>query len=1090
MMRFRVLGPLQVWDGAAWSAVPAARLRSLLAVLLIEAGRVVSVDRLGDQLWGERPPARAAATVQVYVGRLRRRLGGGPPGPLVTHDSGYELVAEHGDIDATVFEELVASGREAKAAGRLTEAVGSFSEALRLWRGPALADVAACPLVVTEAGRWEQVRLGALEDRLDIELRLGRHTEVVNELQRLVKEHPLREQLHAYYLMALHRCGRREEAIAAYQNARRVIVDELGLEPGPQLRGVQQAILAGDPEPVVDLAVHSEPVTQLVPAQLPLVAAGFTGRGSQIARLDELLGAVEAVVISTVAGTAGVGKTALAVYWAHRVAGRFPDGQLYVNLRGYAAGPALSPMDALARFLPALGVSTEQIPTELETAAALYRSQLAGKRMLVLLDNARHPDQVRPLLPAGPGALVLVTSRNRLRGLVARDGAVGIDLDVLTVEEACQLLGRLLGPDRVAAEPEATVRLARLCGYLPLALRIAAANLAVYPRTRLADFADRLAGGDRLAALEVDDDPQAGVRAALDHSYAALPADARRLFRLLGLIPGPDFTSETVAALAGLPGPATGRLLEQLATSYLVETDEPGRYRLHDLLRIYAADRTTAEDSEPDRSAALGRLYDHHLGRVDAAARLLYPEMLRLPVPAEIATKTGFPDQTQALAWLDRERPNLVAAVRHAADSGHHRAAWRLADAMRGYLYHGSHAVDWPVVARAGLAGALADRDPRAQAAAHLNLALLHGTLGRYRLAIDHFTKAERLGHTAGWREGQSAALANLATICRRLGQLPEAVEHLEAALAITRELGRTDGEATMLSNLGVVWMMRGRLDQAIEYNTQAVRLHRQTRSRSGEATTLLTLGELHYLAGRLDSAQTMLSEALAVHQATGHRTLEGYTLAALAVVHHTAGRYRQAHELAQAGLATAEQTEDARAECQTLVYWVAAHRDLHHRRRVVAAARRAVSLARASQAPDLEAEALVCLADTLRRAGHPRLAAGTASTAMAVARRVGYRLSEGEALTVLAGSYLDSGQVELAADHAEQAITVNTETGRRLCQARAHQVAGAAKDRLGELGAPDTHRQQARAILTDIGVPLTEPGLTYFDGQDSYGSG
>jgi DNA-binding SARP family transcriptional activator/tetratricopeptide (TPR) repeat protein len=1073
-MRFRVLGPLQVRYGNGWAQVDAPKLRVLLAVLLIEAGRVVSVDRLVEELWGQRPPKRATATVRVFVGRLRQLLQPDARDLLVTRDAGYMLVREAAMHDAAEFEDLVGSARATLTAGRVEQAVEGFTEALALWQGPALADVPASSVVTAWTTWWEQFRLGVLEDKLGAELTLGRHGEVVDQLHRLVTEQPMRERLRAHYILALYRCGRRSEALAAYRDARRTLVDELGLEPGPGLRGLERAILTDDQQPpTAPAALAAAAPGPVAPAQLPAAVPDFTGRASQVEQLDALLGAVEAVVISTVAGAAGVGKTALAVYWAHRVAEWFPDGQLYVNLRGYAADPALSPMDVLARFLPALGVAPEQVPSEQDAAVGLYRSLLADRRMLVLLDNAHHPDQVRPLLPANPGCLVLVTSRDRLRGLVARDGAVGIDLDVLTPAEAGQLLARLLGPQRVAAEPDATARLARLCGYLPLAVRIAAANLAAHPQTLLADFTDQLADGDRLAALEVSGDPHAGVRVAFDHSYTALSADAGRLFRLLGLVPGPDFTPAAAAALADLPGPVTSRLLDQLTNSHLIEAHEPGRYRLHDLLRLYAADRAAAEDSQPERAAALNRLHDHYLGRVDAAARLLYPQVLRLPMPFGEVTGTGFAGHAEALAWLDLERPNLVAAVRHAADSGDHEAAWRLADALRGYLYLGVHMVDWQVVAQAGLRAADADRQLRAQAAAHLNLASLHATLERYQLAVDHNTTAARLSRAAGWRECESAALGQLATIYLRLGEVAQAVEHLAAALAIDQQVGWKAGQAAKLANLSIMWMLRGRLDLAIDHATQSLALHRQTQSRGGEGNSLTLLGDLHHLAGRLDHAQRTLTEALALHRDTGYRASESFTLGTLAAVHHTAGRYRQAHELAETALATAQQVRDPRSQVQALIYWVEAHRDLRQHRRAVAAARRAVLLAR-DQAPDVQTQAMICLAETLRHAGHPGLAAGAAGSALATAQRAGYRLREGEALTVLAACHLDSHQPGPALDHAEQAIAVNSQTGRRLYQAHAHLVAGAARQRLGDPTAADAHQRHARTILAemDTGTP------------------
>jgi DNA-binding SARP family transcriptional activator len=508
----------------------------LAAILLLEAGRTVPVEWLADELWGERPPPSAAATVQGYVMRLRRLLGDGP------------------------------GGRPATAAAEL-------SQGLALWRGPALADVPASPAVTAEAERLGQLRLAALEDWLGVQLELGRHADMVDEAQRLVAEHPLRERLWARLMLAQYRCGRRTEALAAYQRARRVLVDELGLEPGPELRELQRAVLDGQSEL---LAAHRGAAvvtaqTQMVPAQLPAEATAFSGRQAALEQLDSHLpdqGERRPPAMVVIAGTAGVGKTALAVHWAHRIRDLFPDGQLYLDLRGWAAGPPLRPIGALAGFLLALGVPAAEVPDQVEQAAALYRSLLAGKRMPVVLDNTHSPGQVRPLLPASPGCMVVLTSRDQLRGLIARDGAVRFDLDVLTPRDARTLLTRLLGAKRVDAEPKAAAELARLCGYLPLALRIAAANLSGRQHTTVADRVAELASGDRLRALEAGED-----------------ADAA--------------------------------LLDRLASAHLASERAPNRYVLDDLLRRYAADRANAEDSPADREAAIGRLLDHYLDSVD-----------------------------------------------------------------------------------------------------------------------------------------------------------------------------------------------------------------------------------------------------------------------------------------------------------------------------------------------------------------------------------------------------------------------------------------------------------------------------------------
>jgi DNA-binding SARP family transcriptional activator len=599
-LRFRILGPLRVRHGEGWSAVRAAQQRVVMAVLLIEAGRVVGSDRLIHELWADEPPRAALVTVQGYVRRLRRLLGHGRSGPLLTRGRGYELVVNDGDVDAAVFDGLVDHGLGRRAGGMPDRAAVELSQALALWRGAALADVPAGPTVMAEAARLEQRRLTAVEERLDALLDLGRHTDAATELRELVARAPLRERLHVLRMRSLHRCGRPADALAAYDQARHVLVTELGLEPGAELRRLREHILVKERKPSTG------------PAQLPAGVGRFTGREADLARLSTLAHRGGPMVICTIAGPAGVGKTALAVHWAHRARPEFPDGQLYVDLRGYGPDRPLRAVDALAHFLTALGVPAATVPRDVEAAAGLYRTLLSGKRVLVLIDNAGDPGQVRPLLPGSRDCLVLVTSRDQLRGLAARDGAVRLDLDPLGQDEAIRLLTRLIGPDRGRATPELVAELAGLCGRLPLALRIVAANLAARPHRPLADLAAELAAGDRLSALAVTGDPKSAVRVAFDHSYVLLPAALRRLFRLLGLAPGADITVPAAAALAGIAPAEAADLLDALAAANLVKRRPPDRYAMHDLIRRYAAELAGEPDLEADGRAALARLREHY----------------------------------------------------------------------------------------------------------------------------------------------------------------------------------------------------------------------------------------------------------------------------------------------------------------------------------------------------------------------------------------------------------------------------------------------------------------------------------------------
>src|SRR5882757_8979499 len=552
-MRFAVLGPLEVSADGRGIALGGPQQRALLAVLLLNAGTVVSADRLVECLWGQRTPAAARSLLQGCVSALRRALqSGAAPGrqPLVTRSPGYCLELQPGELDLDQFEELVTTANQLAADGSRTaweQAAGLLGQALALWRGPVLDGVAldACQ---ADMARLEERRLTVLQQRVDAELRAGHRGDLVGELESLVQTHPLRERFWAQLMIALRGADRQGDALAAYQRVRGILVDQLGVEPGAALQRLHSQILAGvDPDEVqrpdsgatAESAEKSPP--RPVPAQLPPAVAAFTGRDEHLKDLDVLLsGDGSVAALAVISGAAGVGKTALVVHWAHRVRGHFGDGQLYVNLRGHASTPPMRPIEALARFLQALGIPAENVPVDLDQAAGLCRSLLSDKRMLVVLDNAHSAGQVRPLLPGSAGCVVLVTSRSRLAGMVARDGARPLTLDVLDHHEALTLLARVLGDERVQLEADQSEQLVERCGRLPLALRIAAANLLCQPDRRIADQVAAMVDAERLNALQIDDDEESAVRAAFALSYDALAEPSRLLFRRLGLAPGQD----------------------------------------------------------------------------------------------------------------------------------------------------------------------------------------------------------------------------------------------------------------------------------------------------------------------------------------------------------------------------------------------------------------------------------------------------------------------------------------------------------------------------------------------------------------------
>jgi tetratricopeptide (TPR) repeat protein/transcriptional regulator with XRE-family HTH domain len=839
------------------------------------------------------------------------------------------------------------------------------------------------------------------------------------------------------------------------------------------------------------------PPSALTPYQLPPDVTDFTGRGRQLQQLECMLAGGDhhgqpttAVVIGAIAGTAGVGKTALAVHWAHQIADRFPDGQLYIDLRGYATTPPLTPAQALATLLRGLGIPPDQIPMDTTQAAGLYRSLLADKQALVVLDNVGSVGQVRPLLPGSPGCLVIVTSRDRLSGLVARDGARRLILDVLTAEEAHALLAQFLGRDRAQAEPQAAIELARVCAYLPLALRIAAANLADHPYLGLAGYVDQLTSGDRLAVLQVPGDTDSAVKATFDLSYQAIPADAQRLFRLLGLVPGPDFTPAAAAALTGADTAAAQRLLDGLAAAHLIGQPAPGRYAFHDLLRLYAREQCRAEDSRPERQAAVGRLLTWYLRTADSAARLLFPHMLRLSVPrAEVAVPpAGFDDPPGALAWLEAERANLVAAVQHAATAGPPAMVWLLASCLRGYFWLRRHLVDWLTVAEAALVAAVHGGDLQAQAASQLNRGDLDQLMGRNAQALDRYAAALALAQDADWLDGQAVALGHLGILNWLLGQLRRAAECCDQALALSRQTGRLGSQGANLCNLGKVDQDQGRLQQAADHLGQALALFRRLGSRDGEAVCVANLGMVAHHLGRLDDALNDLTRALTVLREIGNRYGEADTLNALAAVHCDAGRHTEALKLCQAAATVAADIVDQRTQAQALNIAGRVRLRQGHPQEAMNHHWEALELARQTGARTSEIGALLGLAEAHRCTGHPAEAAREAGQALTLARESSHRVLEAHLHTTLAAAYLDLERLDQAAQHAQQALDLHRQSGHRLGQVHALVNLGEVQQRRSGTEAAQPYWQEALRLATDIGSPEANQlhTLVHDGGQDA----
>ncbi len=674
-MEFGVLGPVLVRGGPDAEGLTRPMPRALLALLLCRPNEPVSVDQLVDELWHGRPPSSARRSLQVHAHRLRTALGADR---LSFRHGGYVLQVEPGELDGQRFESLVADGIVAIDAGDIAAGAGSLRHALSLWRGEPFTGVPDLVLLRAETQRLAQRRLDAAEQLFTAELELGRHTEIVGDLRALVTEHPLRESLYALLMTALHRCGRQADALAVYRTARAVLVDELGLEPGHRLRRLEADVLAGSG--IVAGETRTGSIGQLAPAQLPHVA-GLSGRAAELRRLDVLVDSGRPVVVS---GTAGVGKTALVLNWAATRRDRYPDGQLYVDLRGYSSEPNRTAAGVLTGFLQAFGVPAADVPPTEDGRVALYRSVVADRKVLVVLDNAADAAVVRPLLAPSGHSRVVITSRDELRGLVVTDSATALDLHVLPDRDAERLVGEVIGAARVTAERAAVGELVRLCGNLPLALRIAAAHLAGRATRPIGAYVAELAGGDPLDELAVPGDPGATVGDAFDLSYDALAPAARLLFRRVGWFPGPDVTAELAARLADIDVPSARRLLVLLTTAHLLDQRVEDRYRPHDLIRSYGARRSRLEDGDADRAGVADRVLRHYLATAADAVRLTSGDRSVAAADGVVdADPDRFRETAAAVTWLAAEHDNLIAVVDGLSP---HPLCWRLVDALHASL--------------------------------------------------------------------------------------------------------------------------------------------------------------------------------------------------------------------------------------------------------------------------------------------------------------------------------------------------------------------------------------------------------------------
>ncbi|WP_232667939.1 ATP-binding protein [Pseudonocardia sp. TRM90224] len=796
---------------------------------------------------------------------------------------------------------------------------------------------------------------------------------------------------------------------------------------------------------------HPEPVARgrPVPAQLPADVIDFTGREPHISALDALLeraldlsGAAPRTAV--LVGAPGVGKTALALHWSHRSRRHFPDGQLYVNLASYSTSAPVSTTDALAYLLRALGVAPDRVPSDPAEAAALLRSVLADTRTLIVLDDVRHAGQVLSLMPGAPGCFVLVTSRTSQRALVARTGAHQRRLLPLAPDESHELLSRVLGSAMTRAEQSAAVELAELCGHLPLALRIAAANLADRPGgCPLGTYVQLLRRTDRLAALSASPDPDMAVRTAFDLSYRALPAPAQRLFRLVALAPAREVTTAAADALLGA-GDETEELLEVLTAAHLMEQTGADRFVQPDLLRLYAVERSIREDTDAERATAWERLLAGYLDVLDDAAALLYPGALRL-APRDKTERDGternrFADHRDALEWVDTELPALQAAVLVAADTGPRSAAWLLADALRGYFQLRGTTGPWHVIAGAALSAAEAGSDSAAQAGSHLGLAGAFAAQHRYDQATHHGERALELARSARWTAGEASAHRAIGNLRRLSGRPTEAVAQFQMALALAPP-GHEAGRAALIELIATTHHELGRLAEAAAHYEKALAVHRALGSSTPAAQVMTGLGDVLNELGRPDEALHYLNEARTVHNELADRGREAYNLRCQAEVHRDTGRLDEALRLAHQALELACRNDLPRVQAQATETIGSIHLKSGRYPAALAQLDAALGMAVSTNNPYAQAQTMIGLSTVHRHTGNGTSAVEYAFEAVELARRGSYTLLIGQAMTALARAELATGLIDAAAEHSRAAIAAHDVTGCAAGRADAEQA-------------------------------------------------
>ncbi|MDQ7810876.1 BTAD domain-containing putative transcriptional regulator [Amycolatopsis sp. A133] len=903
MLRIDLLGEVRARVAGGEVAVGPPRQRAVLAVLALRAGETVSRAELVDGVWGDAAPASVEGSVHTYIHGLRRVLAAAGGDVLVRTGAGYRLVLEPAAVDVTAAEAGARRARELAAAGDHPGAVRVLGESLARWRGEPLFGLPG-PLAEAERVRLTELRFQLVEERAELLLELGRHREVVGELGEAVQAEPFRERLRALLMLALYRGGRRADALAEFEATRRLFVAELGLDPGPELIELQARVLRADPGLDAPAASPSAPV----PAQLPHGVPDFVGRTHELEQLAQWRATAgrdsRALVISAVDGFGGVGKTSLAVRFARQVAADFPDGQLYLNLRGFDPHrPPLSGPEALGQLLWSLGAGGKR--QDRDAQVAIYRTLLSDKRVLILLDNAASAEQVRELLPGPSNSLVLITSRNRLSGLVVRDGAHRLTLGMLTEAEARDLLRALVGRARIDGEPGAAAELARLCGCLPLALRIAAEKISANAGTSLRDLVANLtAEQDRLDTLEAGDDEMSSVRAVFSWSYHSLDPEVARAFRYLGTLPGQDIGFAAAAALLDRPVEEAAALLTVLCEQNLLER-AGDRYGFHDLVRVYAAELAERHDSTEDRATAARELLGWYLQAARSAFACFIPDhpLVAAGVPDDRYELPVFDSREAVYAWYAAEAPNTLPLIQRAAELGEHDIAWQLAFFTYNHYYATGLLTEWIQLLNAGLASAGEIDDPEPRARILMLLGIAYSRIGQNGLAVERLESGLALARAVRDPDLQIALLANLASALREMRRYDEGIRRAQEAVELATAAGRDFRTASCLDSLCELYVESGQPRRALEAGAAGLRAARASDTGLTEVNLLLNMAHAHRDLGETTTALREYETVLELCAKLGDRYHEALALLGIAELERRAGRRARARDRAQRAL-------------------------------------------------------------------------------------------------------------------------------------------------------------------------------------------